>query len=86
MKPGWRERAVPLNTGMVDLPTFAAILKEINFNGPLEIQSEYPNGGANNASDKLTLPRALVLGNMKRDLLALRQQWAASGLLHGDLD
>ncbi|HVB40262.1 MAG TPA: TIM barrel protein, partial [Terriglobales bacterium] len=28
MKPSWRERAVPLNTGMVDLPTLATILKE----------------------------------------------------------
>ena len=86
MKPSWRERAVPLNTGMVDLPTLATILKEIHFSGPVEIQAEYPNGGANNASDKITLPRALVLGNMKRDLLALRQEWAASGLLHGPLD
>lgn len=86
MKPGWRERAVPLNTGMVDLAAFAAMLKEIHFSGPVEIQAEYPNGGANNASDKITLPRALVLGNMKRDLLALRQAWAEDGLLHGALD
>jgi hypothetical protein len=86
MKPSWRERAVPLNTGMVDLPTFATILKEIHFSGPVEIQAEYPNGGANNASDKITLPRAVVLGNMKRDLLALRQEWAAAGLLYGPLD
>ncbi len=86
MKPSWRELAVPLNTGMVDLPTFATILKEIHFSGPVEIQAEYPNGGANNASDKITLPRAVVLGNMKRDLLALRQEWAAAGLLYGPLD
>ena len=77
---------MPLNTGMVDLPTFATILKEINFNGPVEIQSEYPNGGANNAATTLTLPRAIVLGNMKRDLVALRMQFAASGLLSGPTD
>ncbi|HVA62801.1 MAG TPA: TIM barrel protein [Terriglobales bacterium] len=85
MKPGWRERAVPLNTGMVDLPTLAAILKEINFSGPVEIQSEYPNGGAESARDHLSLPRAIVLGNMKRDLLALRMEFGPSGLLDGAL-
>ena len=77
---------MPLNTGMVDLPTFATVLKEIHFNGPVEIQSEYPNGGAENAQDKLTLPRAIVLGNMKRDLVALRMGFAASGLLSGPTD
>ena len=58
-----------------------AILKEINFHGPLEIQAEYPNGGAENAQDKLTLPRIQVLAAMKRDLLTLRRGFAASGLL-----
>jgi L-ribulose-5-phosphate 3-epimerase len=72
---------VPLGTGMVDLKQFGAILKEIDFSGPVEIQAEYPNGGANNGQDKITLPRAQVLGAMKRDLLALREGFAFSGLL-----
>jgi sugar phosphate isomerase/epimerase len=79
--PGWRVRQVPLGTGMDDLPQFAAILKEIGFSGPIEVQAEYPNGGANNASDKITLPKAQVLGAMKRDLLALRAAFEPSGLL-----
>ena len=78
---GWRTRTVPLGTGMVNLPQVATILKEINFHGPLEIQAEYPNGGAENAQDKLTLPRIQVLAAMKRDLLTLRRGFAASGLL-----
>ena len=78
---GWRVRQVPLGEGMVNLPLFAEILKEINFSGPVEIQSEYPNGGAENAQDKLTLPRAMVLGAMKRDLLALRAVFEPAGLL-----
>jgi hypothetical protein len=66
---------------MVDLKQFAGVLKEISFSGPIEVQAEYPNGGAQNAQDKITLPRAQVLGAMKRDLLALREAFAPSGLL-----
>ena len=77
----WRVRQVPLGTGMDDLPQVAAILKEIGFSGPVEIQAEYPNGGAESAQDKITLPREMVLGAMKRDLLALKMAFAPSGLL-----
>jgi len=77
----WRVRQVPLGEGMDDLPQLATILKEIGFEGSLEVQAEYPNGGAENAQDKITLPRAIVLGAMKRDLLALRAAFAPSGLL-----
>ena len=77
----WRSRAVPLGEGLNNLPLLASILKEIQFDGPVEIQSEYPNGGAENAQDKITLPRAMVLGAMKRDMLTLKMGFAASGLL-----
>ena len=77
----WRVRQVPLGTGMDDLPQVAAILKEIGFNGPVEIQAEYSNGGAESAQDKITLPREMVLGAMKRDLLALKMAFGPSGLL-----
>jgi sugar phosphate isomerase/epimerase len=78
---GWRTRSVPLGMGMVNLPQLAAALKDIRFSGPVEIQAEYPNGGADNAQDYITLPREQVLGAMKRDLLTLRRGFAASGLL-----
>jgi sugar phosphate isomerase/epimerase len=77
----WRVRQVPLGQGMDNLPQVAEVLKEIHFSGPVEIQAEYPNGGAENAQDKITLPRAIVLGAMKRDLLTLRAAFAPSGLL-----
>ena len=67
--------------GMVDLPQVAQIMKEINFQGPVEIQAEYPNGGANNAGTTITLPRAQVLGAMKRDLLTLRAILGPAGLI-----
>jgi hypothetical protein len=65
----------------VDLPHLAQVLKEVNFSGPVEIQAEYSNGGAESAQDKISLPRMQVLGAMKRDLLTLRHGFAASGLL-----
>jgi sugar phosphate isomerase/epimerase len=67
---------VPLGTGLVNLPQVAAALKEIHFSGPIEIQAEYPNGGADNAQDALTLPRGQVLGAMKHDLEVLRRAFA----------
>ena len=66
---------------MVNLSQIALALKDIHFSGPIEIQAEYPNGGADSAQDYITLPREQVLGAMKRDLLTLRRGFAASGLL-----
>jgi sugar phosphate isomerase/epimerase len=76
---GWRTRSVPLGTGLVDLPRIAAALADIHFSGPIEIQAEYPNGGADSAQDYLTLPRQQVLGAMTRDLQTLRRGFAALG-------
>jgi sugar phosphate isomerase/epimerase len=73
---GWRTRSVPLGTGLVNLPQVAAALKDIRFSGPIEIQAEYPNGGAENAQDAITLPREQVLGAMTRDLEVLRRAFA----------
>jgi len=75
----WRIRQVPLGEGIDNLPLLGSILMEMGFNGSVEVQAEYPNGGANNASDTITLPRAQVLGAMKRDLLVLRAAFSQSG-------
>jgi len=75
----WRPRYTPLGQGNVQLGQFISILKEISFSGPMEIQAEYPNGGADNAQDKITLPRAQVLGAMKKDLDVLRAALKQAG-------
>jgi sugar phosphate isomerase/epimerase len=77
----YRVRAVPLGDGLANLPELGMILKEINFSGPVEIQAEYPNGGADNAQDKITLPREQVLGAMKRDRLVLKAAFTQDGLM-----
>ena len=58
MPNGWRVRQVPLGSGMGNLPELANVLKEIAFTGPLEIQAEYPNGGAESAQGQSSLCRA----------------------------
>jgi hypothetical protein len=70
---------VPMGTGMVDIFRYAKVLQEIGFNGPMELQAEYPNGGAERGADKITLPREMVIGNLKRDVLTIRAALAQSG-------
>ena len=77
----YRVKAVPLGDGLANLPELGSILKEINFSGPIEIQAEYPNGGADSAQDKITLPREMVLGAMKRDRLVLKAAFEQAGLM-----
>ena len=74
-----RVRYTPLGEGSVQLAPFAAILKEIQFSGPIEIQAEYPNGGAEDAHEKITLPRTQVLGAMKKDLEVLKKALVGAG-------
>jgi len=77
----WRLVQVPLGMGLVDLPAVAQVMKEINFQGPVEVQAEYANGGAGRGLDKITLPREQVLGAMKHDLLTLRAVLGPAGLI-----
>ena len=77
----WIAPNVPLGTGLVDLPGLAAVLKEFGFQGPFVVQSDYSNGGAENGGDRLTVPPAMVLGAMKRDLLTLKAGFSSSGLI-----
>ena len=76
---GWISPYVPMGMGLVDLFRYATVLRDIGFDGPMELEAEYPNGGAQSAADKLTLPRELVIGNMKRDVLTIRAAFQQSG-------
>jgi len=76
---GWTSPSVPMGEGLVDVFRYATVLHDLGFNGPMELEAEYPLGGAENGADKLTLPRAQVLGSIKRDLLTIRAALAQSG-------
>ena len=69
---GWTSPQVPMGTGLVDIFQYAVVMRDIGFNGPMELEAEYPLGGAQSGADKLTLPREMVLGSLKRDVLTIR--------------
>jgi sugar phosphate isomerase/epimerase len=75
---GWTSPYVPMGMGLVNIFRYAAVLRDLGFNGPMELEAEYPNGGAENGNDKITLPRAQVLGNLKRDVLTIRTAFQQS--------
>ena len=76
---GWDSPQVPMGTGLVDIFRYAAVMRDLGFSGPMELQAEYANGGSENGADKLTLPRAQVIGNLKRDVLTIRAAFEQSG-------
>jgi sugar phosphate isomerase/epimerase len=76
---GWTSVMVPMGAGVVDIFRYATVLRDLDFNGPMELQAEYPNGGAQNGADTLTLPREQVIGNLKRDVLTIRAAFQQSG-------
>jgi sugar phosphate isomerase/epimerase len=76
---GWTSPSVPMGQGLVDIPRYAAVLRDLGFNGPMELEAEYPIGGPNNGADKLTLPPEQVLGALKRDVLTIRAAFLMSG-------
>ncbi len=80
---GWTSPYVPMGTGLVDIFRYGLALRDIGFNGPMELEAEYPLGGAQSGADKITLPRLQVLGALKRDVLTIRAalQQSGSGLV-----
>ena len=70
---------VPMGEGTVDLFRYATVLRDIGFSGPMELEAEYPLGGVERGADKITLPREMVLGALKRDLLTIRAAFQQSG-------
>jgi hypothetical protein len=73
---GWSAPNVAMGTGVVHIPRVAALLAEIRFNGPSELQSEYPGiGGAETGADTITRPRQWVIGMLKRDVITIRKSF-----------
>jgi hypothetical protein len=73
---GWSAPNVAMGTGVVHIPRVAAVLAEIGFNGPSELQSEYPGiGGAETGADTITRPRQWVIGMLKRDVITIRKSF-----------
>ena len=73
---GWSATNVAMGTGVVHIPRVAALLAEIGFKGPTELQSEYAGvGGAETGADRITRPRQFVIGMLKRDVITIRKSF-----------
>jgi hypothetical protein len=73
---GWSAPNVAMGTGVVHILRVAQVLAAIGFNGPSELQSEYPGiGGAETGADTITRPRQWVIGMLKRDVITIRKSF-----------
>jgi sugar phosphate isomerase/epimerase len=73
---GWSAPNVEMGTGIVQIPHVAAVLAEIGFKGPSELQSEYAAlGGAESGAEAITRPRQWVIGLLKRDVITIRKSF-----------
>jgi sugar phosphate isomerase/epimerase len=79
-KGKWQAQWKPVGEGMVHFPEFFAMLAATPFAGPLQIHYEYPLGGAQNGTRTVTMPRAEILGAMKKDLGLIRGYLGKAGL------
>lgn len=74
---GWHSVWCPIGEGMVRFDQFFAILRRVNFIGPMQVHFEYPLGDAESGARQITMPKQQVLDAMKRDLDRLREIWKA---------
>ena len=73
-------KAEELGAGEVDfVDADGEVLDDIGFDVIMDVQAEYALGGAERGRAELTLPRRLVLGALKRDVLTVRTALAQSG-------
>ena len=79
-KGNWREQWKPIGEGMVRFPQFFAMVAEAGFAGPLQMHYEYPLGGANNGTRKITISREEVFSAMKKDLVKVRGYLGQAGV------
>jgi len=75
----WRTEWVPLGEGLVQLDQFAAILKEMQFSGPIENQPEYSDGVG--GETEIKIPRERVFAALKKDQEVLRRSLAKVDLV-----
>jgi sugar phosphate isomerase/epimerase len=68
----WQVKSVPLGEGMVDFKKYFSLLKQYNINGPMSLHCEYPLGGAEDGTRKLTISKDAFTAALKKDLTTLK--------------
>lgn len=71
----WITQNVPFGQGMIDWDAYFKILKKNNIRVPFCLHLEYPIGGAESGSSKLTSDPNTVYEAMKRDLATAKETW-----------
>jgi L-ribulose-5-phosphate 3-epimerase len=69
----WVTELVPLSKGMVDFTKFFSLIKSLGIDGPFSMHFEYPLGGVENGTTKLSIDKSEVVNSMTRDLKKFRQ-------------
>jgi len=77
---GWKSQETALGTGTVNFFRYGEVLKETGFDGIMDLQAEYEGlGGGERGRTELALPKRMVLGALKRDVLTVRTTLDQSG-------
>lgn len=74
----WIVQDVPLGEGMVDFTAYFRQLKRANLRVPISLHIEYPMGGAEHGSTRLSIPQNDLFAAMKRDLHRLKELWKSA--------
>jgi len=73
----WRPQWCPPGDGMVDFPHFFRMLRQANFDGPVQVHFEYAGlGGAAEGKRNLTISKSELLARFRRDAQFYRDQVA----------
>ncbi len=71
-KGQWRPQWCPIGEGMAPMREFAKQLRHERFQGPLQLHFEYPMGGAEHGSAKVSWSRERIAAAIQTDLERLR--------------
>lgn len=74
----WVVENTPIGEGMVDFGAYFGWLKQANLRVPVSLHVEYPLGGAEHGSARLTGPATAVFAAMKQDLARISELWKAA--------
>lgn len=68
----WTTQNVALGQGMIDFKKYFRLLKQYGFKKPISQHFEYPMGGAESGTTRLSIPKEEVISRMQKDLQTLK--------------
>ena len=71
----WMVEDVPIGQGMIDFASYFKMLKQAGISVPVSMHVEYPLGGAEGGSRKITIDKKDVFKALKKDLNKIHELW-----------